>query len=47
MIELIIFLTLLGAELILAVALAADEISYRKSLHKKSTKKRRKENEQG
>ncbi len=46
MIELIIFLTLLGAELILAVALAADEISYRKSLHKKSTKKERK-NEQG
>ncbi len=46
MIELIIFLTLLGAELILAVALAADEISYRKDLHKKSTKKERK-NEQG
>ena len=39
MIELIIFGVLIAAELILAIALAADEISYRKNLHKKSTKK--------
>ena len=39
MIELIIFGVFIAAELILAIALAADEISYRKSLHQKSTKK--------
>ncbi len=46
MIELIIFGVFIAAELILAIALAADEISYRKSLHKKSTKKEN-EHEQG
>lgn len=44
MIELIIFGVLIAAELILAIALAADEINYRKKLNKKSTKKE-KENE--
>lgn len=46
MIELIILTAIIAAELVLAFALAIDEISYRKALHKKSTKKERK-NEQG
>lgn len=46
MIELIIFGVLIAAELILAIALAADEISFRKKLHKKSTKKEN-QDEQG
>lgn len=46
MIELIILTAIMAAELVLAFVLAIDEISYRKSLHKKSTKKE-KENEQG
>lgn len=46
MIELIILTAIMAAELVLAFVLAIDEISYRKKLHKKSTKKE-KENEQG
>ena len=46
MIELIILTAIMAAELVWAFVLAIDEISYRKSLHKKSTKKE-KENEQG
>lgn len=42
MIELIILTAFIAAELILAFVLAIDEISYRKDLHKKSTKKERK-----
>lgn len=46
MIELIILTASIAAELVLSFVLAIDEISYRKDLHKKSTKKERK-NEQG
>ena len=47
MIELIILTAIMAAELVLAFVLAIDEISYRKSLHKKSTKKEKGKNEQG